>query len=295
MNRIEIAFKAVGLVICLLFVIFSSQNQLIEYSIFFVALTFLGIPHGAIDHLTSEPEISKKGFLTFLISYISLIACYLISWIFFPIFSLIAFLLMSGYHFGQTHFINRSVQKSAKALLYTSRGIFFLLLILSGDFELTQEILDPILNVSSLSQYLILILSGSLILTVIVQWISKVKFTRSDLFELLVLAPILYFSPLMIGFIVYFSFWHALPSMISEYKFLKRYPNYNTVKKFAAQLIPFSAISLIGIAIILILGMNYLNASELILVFFILISLISFPHILYMDRFWNKATRTGRF
>ena len=295
MNRIELAFKAVGLILCLLFLLLFSKNEFLEYSVFVVALTFLGIPHGAIDHLTSEPQITKRGFLTFLLSYISLIAAYLIGWIFFPVFSLVAFILMSGYHFGQTHFIKRPVQKSAKLLLYTTRGLFFLLLILSGDFELTQEILKPILALSFLSNYLIYILISSLSLTVLVQWISKVKFTRSDLIEFLILGPVLFLSPLMIGFIVYFSFWHALPSMISEYEFLKRYPNYNSVKKFATQLLPFSLISLVGIGIILILGMKFLNTSELILVFFILISLISFPHILYMDRFWNKATRTGRF
>lgn len=293
MKRTEILFKLAGLLLCLFFLFSATEYKAIEYSFFVTVLIFLGIPHGAIDHLTSEPLINRRGLFIFLALYISLIGLYFITWIYFPIFSLMAFILMSAYHFGQTHFIQRP-QKKTGIPLYISRGLFFLFLILGGDFSLTQSILNPIVDITFLQIYLYPILVGSLLLTVSIQLLAKIQITLVDLFELIVLGLILYLSPLMIGFIVYFGFWHALPSMISEYEYLKYYPKYNTVKKFSLQLLPFSIISLLGIGLILFFGIKLLDQNEIILVFFILISLISFPHIFYMDRFWKKIANTDQ-
>lgn len=290
MNRIELYSKAGSLLLCILFIFLPKDYQAIEYIFFGMVLLLVGIPHGAIDHLTSDPQINKKGLLRFLFLYISLIFIYLLSWIFLPIMALLAFILMSSYHFGQTHFINRPVKKKFKVLLYFSRGLYFLLFILAGDLILTKSILEPIVSLPDSNPYTIL--PFFLVVTVVIQWISKIKFNRSDFFELAFLGPILFLSPLTVSFIVYFGFWHALPSMNSEYEFLKKYPKYNSVKKFSKQLFPFSAISILGIAFILIIGINYLESNELLLVFFILISLISFPHVLYMDKFWDKTTNT---
>jgi Brp/Blh family beta-carotene 15,15'-monooxygenase len=117
------------------------------------------------------------------------------------------------------------------------------------------------------------------------------KIKKTQLLEMLILGPILYLSPLMIGFVVYFGFWHALPSMITEYKFLSGFMAYNSVKKFVVQLLPFSILSFIGIGLILFLGLKFLENNELILLFFVMISLISFPHILYMDSFLKKQNQ----
>jgi len=289
MNRIELFSKLGGLGICVLFIFLPRDDQTFEYIFFILLLILVGIPHGAIDHLTSDPEINKKGLLRFLFLYISLIAIYLIGWIYFPVLALLAFIAMSAYHFGQTHFINRHVANKFKVLLYSSRGLYFLLVILAGDLALTRTILKPLVNLPDVNP--LFIIPAFFIATVVIQWFSKVPYSSSDLFEMIILGPILFLSPLMISFIVYFGLWHALPSMVSEYQFLKRYSAYNTFKKFSKHLLPFSTISIVGIAIILIVGINYLEISELILVFFILISLISFPHILYMDRFWRKITK----
>jgi Brp/Blh family beta-carotene 15,15'-monooxygenase len=293
MNRIELFSKIGGLLLCFLFLLLPKDFQVIEFIFFTIILIFLGIPHGAIDHLTSDPQINSKGLVRFLLQYLFLISIYLLGWIYFPIPALVAFILMSAYHFGQTHFINRTVKKEFKILLYVSRGLYFLILILAGDVTLTKSILKPIATIPDLNPFIIL--PVFLVFTLVIQWFSKLKFNRTDLFELTILGPILFLSPLMISFIVYFGFWHALPSMKSEYEFLKKYPDYNTFKKFAKQLLPFSSISIVGIGIILTIGINYLEKSELILVFFILISLISFPHILYMDKFWGKTTNTDPY
>ncbi len=85
MNRIENLAKVLGLVICLIFAIFPEGNAGLQLTLFAVILLSIGIPHGAIDHLISNPKIDRKGLGRFLIVYLSLIAGYLIIWYFLPL------------------------------------------------------------------------------------------------------------------------------------------------------------------------------------------------------------------
>ena len=291
MNPIEASLKLGGIIICLLFLIFPGEYLGLQYGIFALILFSIGIPHGAIDHLISNPKIDKKGFVRFLITYITLIASYIAVWYFFPLLALAAFLLMSAYHFGQTHFIQSSPTDRLSALLFLSRGGFFLATILLGDLPATQSILSSIIELDIPNQMRFWIPVLFLASTILIQFFGGPKFSFSDWLELLILGPILFVSPLLVSFVVYFGFWHAYPSMMKEYDYLKNFKPYSSPKKFINQLIPFSAISLAGIGLILFFGLNFLKSNELILLFFVLISVISFPHILYMDQFLKKETQ----
>lgn len=291
MKRIENLAKVFGIFICCAFVLFPEGNYLIQFSLFGIILISIGIPHGAIDHLISNPKIDKRGMVRFLMIYISLIAGYLVIWYYLPLIALLAFLTMSAYHFGQSHFISEPTINYYSWLLYISRGGFFLFAILLGDWEATKMILSPLLNLEYLNSSRIAGMLVFLISTLLAQIVFGPKFRRIHLIELIVLGPILYFSPLLVGFIVYFGFWHALPSMITEYKFLKDFTSFDSFRKFALQLLPFSLISFLGISLILFFGLEFLEGSELILLFFVMISLISFPHILYMDSFLKRQNQ----
>ena len=285
MNRIETLAKVVGLLICLVFMFLQENYSVVQFSLFGIILLSIGIPHGAIDQLISNPKIDRKGLRKFLVSYISLIGAYLALWYFIPVLALLAFLIMSAYHFGQSHFLTVPANPKFSSVLFLSRGGFFLSAILLGSWDTTILILSPIIDLAFLGQFRLPLLGLFLGATLLIQLISGPKFNKNHLLELFILGPILYFTPLLVGFIVYFGFWHALPSMMAEYRFLRSFKAYDSFKKFMIQLLPFSLISLLGIGLIVWLGLKNLNELELILVFFVLISLISFPHILYMDRF----------
>lgn len=285
MRRIENLTKIFGLLICGGFMFFPQIDSTIQLGFFGIILLSIGIPHGSIDHLISNPQIDKKGLGKFVLIYLSLITVYLGIWYFLPVLALGAFLIMSAYHFGQSHFLTYPAPKSYSWILFISRGGYFLLAILLGDWEATKLILISLVDLEYLNQSRLLIFGAFLALTILTQKVFGPKFNKNSGMELIILGPVLYFSPLIISFIVYFGFWHALPSMMTEYKFLRSFEAYNSIKKFVIQLLPFSLISFVGIGLILFLGLKFLEESELVLLFFVMISLISFPHILYMDNF----------
>lgn len=216
MRHIENFAKVLGLLICSIFMIFPDGDSTVQLAFFGIILLSVGIPHGAIDHLISNPKIDKKGLGKFLLVYLSLIGLYMTVWFFFPKLALFAFLLMSAYHFGQSHFLTAPEHKTYSWLLFTSRGGYFLFVILFGDWEATKLILSPLVDLEYLNQSGLLILGCIFILTLISQLFFGPKLNKIHLLELFILGPILYFSPLLIGFIVYFGFWHALPSMLAE-------------------------------------------------------------------------------
>jgi Brp/Blh family beta-carotene 15,15'-monooxygenase len=288
MARIEYFAKALGLGIALLFLLFPELPQSLQFAVFGLVLLLVGIPHGGIDHLIHNPNIQSPGLVAFILRYLLLMLGYGLLWWFVPLAALIAFLGMSAYHFGQSHFLEQGKLENREGILYLLKGAFFLFLILFGDWSMTQEILSSMIFLDLSEEFRLGILGFLLVSSLIAQGFSAKSFNLTDGLDYLILAPILYLSPLLISFSVYFGFWHSLPSMLAEYTYLSQNPAFNSPLKFGRQLLPFSGISLIGIAGILFLGLEFLETNQLYLLFFVLISLISLPHILYMDTFLKE-------
>ena len=288
MDRIEKFSKILGIGIALLFILIPNLPIAVQFGVFGVILVLVGIPHGGIDHLIHNPEIRPKGLVHFIIRYLLLMSAYGLLWWLLPVAALIAFLAMSAYHFGQSHFLEQGQLQPKEGILYLLKGSFFLSVILFGDWEMTREILSPILTISLPENYRLLSMGLLMACSLLGHGWKNRSLSLGDALDYLVLVPLLYLSPLLISFAVYFGFWHSLPSMLAEYKYLSQHPTFNSPLKFGKQLLPFSGISLIGITAILIIGMKFLDSSQLYLLFFVMISLISLPHILYMDTFLKE-------
>jgi len=284
MKNIENYGKIAGILISLVYLFFFKENEMFEWVVFFLILITIGIPHGALDHLLMSPKITKNGLLKFILKYLGIIGLYLIIWIFAPTLALLFFLGMSAYHFGQSHFMLYPIMKWKKAT-YFLMGTFFLSVIFWSDFESTALILDNIVDISNFQHLGFPIMLITFIFSNILIFKNLPDNWMVFTMEMVVLGSLLYFLPLLMGFIIYFGFWHALPSITVEYFSLKNYLGKTKIKNFVKRLMPFTAASIGGIWIILAVCYNWMNQEELVLLFFVLVSLISAPHIWYMNAF----------
>lgn len=287
MRGIENQGKIFGILIAVIYLLFFPGNVTYEWIWFLLILVTIGIPHGAIDHLLERPKFDRKFLIFFILKYLLIIGIYLILWVFAPIFSLSAFILMSAYHFGQSHFIHSPIEKT-KALTYLSIGSFYLSVIFWGDFETTSSIVGSVISIEKFEFVGIYIIFSLFLFSSFLIWTNKKNTAWIWILEMLVLGGFLFSIPLLLGFILYFGFWHALPSMTFEFKTLKESLGMNKIKTFILKLLPFSAISLLGIFLILWFLNEKIDQEKLILIFFVLVSLISAPHIWFMNRFIER-------
>ena len=73
-----------------------------QLSLLIFGLLVVGIPHGALDHLTGFISNKKKISLKFIMIYLALMVPIFLLWYWFPVLGLIFFLIYSSWHFGQT-------------------------------------------------------------------------------------------------------------------------------------------------------------------------------------------------
>lgn len=284
MKDIEKIGKLIGLGTCAAYFLFFDGNKWIEWSLIAGIILLIGIPHGAIDHLLVNPRINRKELKGFVLKYLTIIAAYLVIWFLLPVFALMAFLLMSAFHFGQSHFIGIELRK-IRIPTFVLTGAFYLSVIFWSDFGLTGEILADIVSIKNLESYGRMIIfgcfTGSTLLYIINLGLRGMRYSL----EMLVVGVVLFNLPLLVGFAIYFGFWHALPSIGAEYDYIKAYLESNKLKGFLLKLVPFSVMSFVGIGIILSFFVSSADFGQLSLLFFVMISLISAPHIWYMNEF----------
>lgn len=281
MKSIEAAGKLIGFCIGISYLMWFEDNELLQWILFAGILLTIGIPHGALDHLLTHPQLTKKQLFTFIVKYVSIIAVYLFIWIILPLPALLAFIVMSAYHFGQSHYLESPLKNKS---LYILTGAYYLSVIFWGDFGYTAEILSGIVDISVLESYGNYFIIGFFIGTNLLLLVNPIKPLWVKPFEMILLGILLYHLPLLMGFILYFGFWHSLPSMAQEYKFLHHKVLTKGIYGFMLKLLPFTLLSIGGIFLVLAY-LQYKAYEDLLLVFFVLVSLISAPHIFYMDRF----------
>lgn len=291
MKVIELLGKGSGILVGLLYLLIMQESDTFLWVWFLIVMATIGIPHGAIDHLLYHKNSGHENNLKkFIFLYLGIMLSYLLCWYYLPVTALILFIIMSAYHFGQSHFIRIKVVRH-KELLYLTTGFYYLAAILFGDFEKTSEILITMVDIQFLKPFTIpltiaLLLSSATL--AVIQPSSKKHFF---LLELLILGLCLFYMPLLLAFITYFGFWHALPSLLEEYRNLTFEGGKNKALRFVKNLLPFSLISIFGIILILIIFNRWLSEKELTLLLFVIVSLISAPHIWIMNRFLENTSK----
>lgn len=268
------------------------------FSLFLVL--FIGVPHGAADHLIFERSggsfFGAKKIWSFILIYLLLGLAFLVIWVLSPFKAMILFILISIFHFGQEHFEALNMEKSLTKWSYFIWGSFVLLIPLAWHAETTAmyffEISGVLLEPISMSTRIVIIstIFSLNVLTALVLWRRKMidlSRLKSEVLQGALLLALFLFTPLILGFAVYFVFWHSLHAMQDQYEFLYAKSRRYSILQYLKDIAP---LSFIAISFVLICGYLLMQYSQqsLFSYVFILIALITLPHILLFDRFYAQ-------
>jgi lycopene beta-cyclase len=235
----------------------------------------LGIPHGALDHLTESLFSSTKISFQFVATYLLLMVPIFLLWLVSPMVGLFFFIFYSSWHFGQTDFKTWGIEHNFFALLWGGVLLLFMFLTHFVEFNL---ILD-VLGVETIDDFEYRYLLSILIMCPFVLYAlvkQKWKWILSLLF--------LFFAQrvsLITAFGIYFIFQHSRFGWLH----LQNKLQLNNIQMFVKAL-PFN-LGAILIYWLVFVKMNY-SFQENIAYFFVFLSCISFPHVFCMTFFYKK-------
>lgn len=267
-----------------------------ELFIGFLLIFTFGMVHGSNDLLIVKILTKKDGktsFLKILITY--LIVIFFVGMLFYlyPSLALILFIIFSAYHFGEQHW-ETFLQKCSLNLrksFFLAYGLFILNLLFFFNAEDVLTVTQEICGYKMEKLYSAPILLGlafcMLIFMAYSLYHKKIQFQLivREIFILLVLTLIFKMSTLIWGFAIYFIFWHSIPSLIEQTRFLFKSFDTTTLIKYVKSAFPYWIISLLGILILYVLLGEQKHFYSL---FFAFIAAVTFPHAIIMIKMFDK-------
>lgn len=264
-----------------------------------------GIPHGALDHLVARASAEKanKKFTIprFLLRYVAIIIFYGYCWIAFPGISLLIFLLISAWHFGETdlHAASSTRLWSISRFLWGTVVLFILLL---THQEQTKILVLRITNQSTAAiqtinffntngiycaLFTIILCAGCMLLA---HRQSKWNFKISNLINLSIIISLTAILPLLPAFALYFGGWHAIRSFEIIFSFLHKQNHVIAITPLTMwkNAIPMTFLAAVGFVFMAFIWKGTgLNMDPLPFVF-IFLSVITLPHLDVMDKLINN-------
>jgi len=273
-SPVLVAFSATTLMVLLSII---NQEEII-YAFLVLGFFTVGLSHGAVDHLISLKSTGLNQLIKFSLKYIFKGVLLGILWFLVPDLALVAFLFFSAWHFGQTDFNEWKIRNNAASFLW---GGLVLLIILFFHLEETQVVLETIQGLQLVSfvkglapyeiqSFQVVIVSLSILIATFYQ--SK------HMFLTIAYLIISSYLSLFASFGIYFVLQHSLHG----WGHLKTSLKVNSYQLWLKAL-PFS----IGGAIIISMFMLS-DFSGYLGLFFILLSCLSLPHVISMNRFYGR-------
>jgi len=275
---------------------------------FAIMIGTTGIPHGALDHIIAKTSAISSGksfsIQQFLGRYVLAILLYSAAWIFFPGISLIIFLVISAWHFGETDLSHADDTRlwNLTRLLW---GCLVLMLILLSHFEETASVVLRITQGSEIAQKTMVHLkingtryfSGviSLFFTTAAIANSKKKINISYLYIINLVSILLLCSqlPLLPAFALYFGGWHAIRSFEIIFKFLHAAKEEMAAKPLTMwkNALPMTFLAAFGFIFMAYIWNGTGMKMDPLPAIFIFLSIITLPHLDVMDKLINRQSK----
>lgn len=105
--------------------------------------------------------------------------------------------------------------------------------------------------------------------------------------SLLLILFLLVAGPL-IGFAIYFALWHSAGHINEMREFFKDRGKSLSVGRFYKKAIPFTVISIVGLALLLFINVQLNLENQFLSLMFILISVLTLPHMLIVEKMYDE-------
>ncbi len=269
-----------------------------DYVAYGLILTF-GVLHGANDlTLIASLRNENQGFKKSLLQYLAVVLLVSFVFVLSRIGTLVVFIIISGYHFGEQHFgANLRSSFFWKPLFFLSYGLTILFMIFYIKINEVVPIVNEITGFSIGGAFYGYGLLGSatiflpLLIYFMVQQQMQVNYIR-ELFMFLVLGIVFYIASLIWAFAIYFIFWHSLPSLRDQMQFLYGKVDKTTFIRYVKSSWWYWSAALLGLIVL------YFTLREkvdyFITVLLYLLAAITFPHVLVMSKVETlKNSREG--
>ncbi len=259
-------------------------------------LLVAGIPHGALDHLVERERASRLGepfsLATFLVKYIVTMGIYAVAWLLAPVPCLLVFLSVSAWHFGETDLQNAPNTPYWSLARLSAGGFVLAFLLLTHPTE-TTPILARIVQADHLTLMVWrgmversgVLLRGWATLTVVLTMLAyaqrPIAIDGWRMSRLLGIIGLAFYLPLLPAFTLYFGGWHAL----SSFHLIQNYLPVTTKNATEAawsiwqQSLPLTGLAFGILGIGAIIWYSISPNFDPLPILFILLSLITLPHI----------------
>ncbi|MEL6969754.1 MAG: Brp/Blh family beta-carotene 15,15'-dioxygenase [Bacteroidota bacterium] len=266
-----------------------------------ILILFIGIPHGAADHRLFQQLYQKvygqRALFLFYLGYLGLMGVVFLGWYLFPVLTLLLFLILSAYHFGQGNFAYLEARSILHYAVYLLWGSWVIIAPILWHFPEAQPVLESLLGFElSLPQEFLLefiplvLLAVVQLLLLFLKSALEPRYFRRELASLLVLSLVFYFAPLFLGFAIYFALWHALPSALDQIRFLFKDDNQASTKQYILTALPFSGMAILGIAAVVLIQPE-LDFSAYWTWLFAFVAALTLPHMLLLDRVYERLAK----
>ena len=300
MNNLSLRTVQFGITGCFLLPMLMGWTYPVWFTVIVLAVLvgLFGISHGAIDHILASDVLGWKKpahQVRFMGQYLMVMLLYGLLWLFAPVVGFWLFLLYSAWHFGQSDAL--LIWNVLPRALGTSIAMSWGLMVISSIpmFHSTElaEVL-PSWFVTELSSstivsiaHRIFLLSLGFLVTCILSALAfyglQIRVILDFAITSLVSLYALVVLPMWVGFGLYFSIFHALPSLINEYKALRSNERVEATKHFVKMLAPFTLVAYLGLVAIVIYAQSHSYFYAL-----IAISVLAFPHSVLMHFLYVK-------
>lgn len=266
-------------------------------------ILLFGLPHGATDHMLNNfinsKQVSGRVTFSFITLYFTIIFVYAAVWYLSPEVALLIFLFLSAYHFGETQWIRYQRVISCDSIWLRIHnftwGVFLLGALFSIHEQQTLSFLSGLINdgiaVSSMYVCKYWIVPISMFITSVLSIrIFQFSVIFEQVVELMVLIMLFWFTELIYAFAIFFTLFHSRDTVVAMMQIIKKETGLVFEwKSFYKHALPFTVISLFGIGVIMIM-INQLNPDiHLITLFFVMISLITAPHMWVIEQFYSTS------